>query len=161
MKSTARLQIADVTVQFGVASEVAYDYLSDPGRRAEWQASLLRVADEADVGEPGEAGSSWIDVTAVPFVRPTMEVVESRRAQRWREIGRWGPVDAALTLDFEAQGKHSTLVRARAHLTVPLVVAPGLLGVRVLAPTALAADLRTAARLLENRQTTDPHQEAS
>lgn len=161
MKPTSRLQIADVTVHFDVASEVAYDYLSDPGRRAEWQASLLRVADEVDVGEPGEAGSSWIDVTAVPFVRPTMEVVESRRAQRWREIGRWGPVDAALTLDFEAQGQNSTLVRARANLTVPLVAAPGLLGVRVLAPAALAADLRTAARLLEDRQITDPHQEAS
>ncbi|RPA58511.1 SRPBCC family protein [Gordonia oryzae] len=160
MKSTARLQIADVTVHFDVASEVAFDYLSDPGRRAEWQASLLRVTDEADVGEPGATGSSWIDITAVPFVRPAMEVVESRRAQRWREIGRWGPVDAALTLDFEAQGKYSTLVRARAHLTVPMLAAPGLLGVRVLAPAALAADLRTAARLLRDSQITDHRQDA-
>ena len=49
------------TVRFEVPVEVAFDYLVDPHRRAEWQSSLRRV-EEVDAGPP-RVGQRWVDVT--------------------------------------------------------------------------------------------------
>lgn len=152
MNFTRRVLIADVRVDFDVSCAKAYDYLVDPAHRAQWQSSLRRVDSLTQVGErPGDVGSSWVDITMVPFVRPAMEVVENTPGIRWTEIGRWGPVDAELILEFEEQTAQSAVVRAQAHLTVPIVAAPGIVGLKVLAPLGLRSDLSRAATILGNR----------
>ncbi|MGC4935177.1 SRPBCC family protein [Gordonia sp. DT30] len=176
MGPTMRMLVADVTVDFAADRDDVYRYLTDPRHRPLWQASLRRVDGVMDLGTPGGVGSSWTDVTAVPFVSSAMEVVESTAGRRWREIGRWGPVDAALSLEFadhsaqstcvQSTRAQSTKVRARAHLTVPVLAAPALYLVRSLAPAAVRGDLHKAASILDARalgarSSNIHHQEAS
>ncbi|MGV9714013.1 SRPBCC family protein [Gordonia sp. NPDC003424] len=146
---TRRVQIADVSVAFPSPPSATFDYLADPGNRPRWQSSLRRIDDLHMVGEgPGEAGTAWTDVTAVPGISPRMEIVGSDAPRRWEEIGAWHLVDARLVLDFDGPSDGPTQVRARAWLTVPIVLAPALIAVRLIAPSALAADLRAAAKEL-------------
>ena len=126
-----------------------FDYLSTPRCRPEWQSSLRRVEDVTP-DEPG-VGQTWIDVTAAG-VRPRMETTEHDRPARWTERGSWGRFEAWLRLELEpADG--GTRVRWSMELsaTGPTSVVARVLGRA--APLAIAADLRRAGRLLENRQT--------
>ncbi|RPA19823.1 SRPBCC family protein [Gordonia sp. OPL2] len=149
MTSTRRILIADVTVPFESGVDVVFDYLADPTNRPRWQASLRAISKSAPRGEgAGDTGSSWTDVTWVPGVRPHMEVIENVPQRRWREIGTWWSADADLTLTFSSSSTTRTEVRARAFLTVPTILAPGASVLALITPPALAADLRTAARLL-------------
>ena len=146
IRPTRRIRIADVAVAFDAAPAETFDYLVDPANRPGWQASLRRVDRLAAIGEsPGEAGTSWTDITWVPGVSPTMEVTDYEPPRRWREIGRWWWADASLTLTFRALADSRTEVRATAFLTVPTLLAPGAIGLAVVTPWALRADLRSAA----------------
>nr|WP_197687744.1 MULTISPECIES: SRPBCC family protein [unclassified Nocardioides] len=126
-----------------MSREVAFDYLSDPRRRPEWQSSLARV-EQVD-GEV-RAGQTWVDVTR-PGPRPRMETTELDRPRRWSERGTWRGLAAVLTLDFAE-------VRAGCEVTATMRVSgrgAAALPARVLgllAPRAVRADLRRAARLL-------------
>ncbi|MYR05556.1 SRPBCC family protein [Gordonia sp. SID5947] len=150
MSWTHRVRIADVTVPFAASPEVAFAYLVDPGTRHEWQSSLRRVADLAPVGQrPGDTGTSWTDITLVPWVHPRLEVVECAPPRRWREIGRWWLVDASLSLAVESGSDGRTHVRAQAFLTVPALLAPPVVALKTLAPFALRADMRAAAAAVD------------
>lgn len=154
--TTYRVQIAAVTVVFDSPLHVVFDFLTDPTRRPAWQASLRCVEDLVPLGtRAGDVGTSWRDVTMVPWVRPRMEVVESEYRRSWVEIGRWGPVDANLTLGFVSAAHRGTEVSATAYLTVPIVFAPALAGLRLVAAPALRADMETAATYLNTPKFTD------
>ena len=83
-------------VDFAVPVEVAFDYLTDPRNRPEWQPSLraVEVLDEA-VG----LGQRWIDITR-PGLRPAMRTIEIDRPHSWAEVGQWRGVEALVRLRF-------------------------------------------------------------
>ena len=122
---------------------MAFDYLTDPHHRPEWQSSLARV-EEVD-GEP-RVGQTWVDVTR-PGMRPMMETTELDRPYRWTEVGTWRGFSATLTLTFvETTGGcdvEPTMVLRGRGLTAPVGRALGLL-----APYAVRSDLRHAASRL-------------
>jgi uncharacterized protein YndB with AHSA1/START domain len=131
-----------------------FDYLAEPRNRPEWQSSLRAV--ELLTDGPTGVGTRWLDRTAVG-ARPALEIVEMRRptdaaAGVWAEVGEWHGLRAELSLRFEPlTGSPTTLVSGK----VSLDGSPAWLPVRVvltgLAPGAVKADLRRAARLLEAR----------
>ncbi|MDQ1105807.1 SRPBCC family protein [Nocardioides zeae] len=144
--------IADLTVPFAASPDVVHAYLADPANRPEWQSSLRRVAAVAAVGDhPGDTGTSWEDVTLVPGVRPRMTVEASEPPHRWVEAGTWRFVRATLAMTYTPRADGGTDARAVAHLEVPGPLTPLALALRVAAPPALRADLRSAARLLARR----------
>jgi uncharacterized protein YndB with AHSA1/START domain len=126
-----------VAVDFPAPPEAVFDYLVDPGNRAEWQSSLARVAD-AD-GEP-RVGQTWTDVTRVG-ARPRMETTELERPHRWTERGTWHGISAELTLDLVATPT-GCRVTATFAITGPLLLVTPL---RALAPLGIRGDLRHAA----------------
>ena len=130
-------------VEFACDRETAFDYLVDPRRRPEWQASLRRVS-EVD-GEP-RVGQTWIDETK-PGLKPRMQTTELVRPARWAEDGTWRFVRAELTLDFaETSTGCEVSYEFRIHALGPL----GVLASRLSAP-AVRTDLRRAAGLLGAR----------
>lgn len=117
--------IADVSVRFSAPRREVFDYLSDPANRPEWQSSLRSVDEvRSPATRPGETGSSWADVTIVPWLTPRLEVTTCVPGRRWEEIGGWHAVDAHLALVFTDRVDAGTEVRAVAHLTVPTIAAP-------------------------------------
>ena len=125
------------TVPFAVPREVAFDYLTDPQNRPQWQSSLARV--ERVEGLP-RVGQRWVDVTKVGL-RPAMRTTVFERPTMWAEQGRWRSVEAELVLTFHATVTGCVVrYRFRIHLL-------GFLGLAasVLALPAVAADLRAAA----------------
>ncbi|VFA81801.1 Polyketide cyclase / dehydrase and lipid transport [Gordonia paraffinivorans] len=143
-----RITIVDDVVRFDAPAPTVFDYLTDPRNRAQWQSSLRRVDDVAELGDrPGDVGTSWTDVTVVPGVAPRLEVTACEPPRLWREIGTWRSVDAVLTLEFDDRDG-GTDVRAQAILTVPTIGVPVLLVNRWPAARAIRADLRRAARIV-------------
>jgi hypothetical protein len=131
------------TVAFGVAPEVAFDYLVDPRHRAEWQSSLRRVS--AVDGEP-RVGQTWVDETK-PGLKPRMETTALVRPLRWSESGTWRFVRADLSLEFaDAPGGCSVDYRFRIHALGPVGLA-----LSAVSGPAVGADLRRAARILSSR----------
>lgn len=130
-------------VDFDVPVEVAFDFLVDPGNRADWQSSLRRVEDVTPA-EPA-VGQTWTDVTA-PGFRPTMETTVLEPHRTWTERGTWRAVTAELTLTFEP---HGTGCQVRAEATVRGPVVGRVL--TALAPYAINSDLKRAARILSER----------
>lgn len=129
-----------VAVRFPVSCEVAFDYLTDPRHRADWQSSLARVEDIC--GEV-RVGQTWTDVTK-PGLRPRMETTELDRPYRWTERGIWRGFAATLTLTLAATPTGcdvtpSISLNGAGPLT-PLAWALGLA-----APYAVRSDLRHAA----------------
>lgn len=129
------------TVPFAVPREVAFDYLSDPRTRPQWQSSLAGVEQVAGAGD----GQTWRDVTRVG-VRPRMRTTTHRRPHEWAETGSWRGVRADLTLRFDATVPGCLVrYRFRIHLLGPV----GFLASLVSLPF-VRADLRRAARLLSS-----------
>jgi uncharacterized protein YndB with AHSA1/START domain len=126
-----------VAVAFPAPPEAVFDYLVDPGNRAEWQSSLARVADVD--GEP-RVGQTWTDVTRVG-ARPRMETTELERPHRWTERGTWRGISAELTLDLVATPTGCEVTATFAITGPRLLVAP----LRALAPLGIRGDLRHAA----------------
>ena len=132
-----------VAVAFPVPREVVFDYLVDPRHRAAWQSSLRRV--ESVDGEP-RVGQTWVDVTG-PGLRPRMETTELDRPRRWTERGTWRGFAATLTLDLaETAGGCAVTATVRLRGRGPAAPVAAVLG--AVAPYAVRADLRSAARLL-------------
>ena len=135
-----------VGVAFPVSCAAAFDYLVDPRNRPAWQSTLRRV--EAVDGDP-RVGQTWVDVTrAGP--RPRLETTELDRPRRWTERGAWRGIAATLSLDLVETATGCDVVptvelRGRG----PAAPVAWVLG-RV-APYAVLADLRSAARLLSKR----------
>lgn len=153
MRWTCSTTIPEVRVEFPGTAAHSYRYLTDPRNRAHWQSSLRGIQRLTTVGEgsPGSAGTTWRDVTMVPGMAPRMEVTVDDPPHRWTEIGRWGVVDASLTLTFTERSDAEdagTLVRAQATLSLPVFLRPALPILRLVVPQALSADLRKATRLI-------------
>lgn len=132
-----------MTVHFSVPCEVAFDYLADPRRRPEWQASLSRV--ERVDGEP-RVGQTWVDVTR-PGFRPVMETTELDRPRRWTETGTWRGISATLTLTF-ADAAAGCDVEPTMTLRGRGAAAPIARVLALAAPYAVRGDLRRAASRL-------------
>lgn len=115
----------------------------EPRNRPRWQSSLRRV--ERVEGEVG-VGQTWVDVTAAG-VRPAMRTTVLDRPRRWTERGTWRGITAELTLSFEAC-EGGCVVTADAAVSGLGPVGPALTR---LAPYAVRADLRRAARILSAR----------
>lgn len=135
-------------VQMPVAADVAFRYLVDPRNRPEWQSSLRSV--EVPVDEEPHLGQAWLETTSVG-VRPRMETTALTPFRLWTERGTWRGVTATLTLHFTDTAAGSRVraegeVDGRGPWTVPAAAAG------LLASTAIAADLRKAARILGERE---------
>lgn len=132
-----------VTMTAPVAAPVLFDYLTDPRRRPQWQASLLAVDHLSGDGSPG---TRWTDVTAVG-ARPHLWVSASEPPQSWTEQGRWHGLRAVLRLDFVAASQSSSVLVATFALTGRGPWRPLAAALELLAPAAIAADLRRGVRL--------------
>lgn len=133
-------------VLFPVPPEVAFDYLSDPRRRPEWQSSL-RAVEMVDDGPP-RLGIRWRDRTAVGAA-PQMHTTRHERPHHWSEVGTWHGITAELDLDFTPHGDGtlvSAVVRVRGDGRWVFAAAP----LERLAPLGIRSDLRRAARLVSD-----------
>lgn len=135
------------TVDLPVPPETVLDYLADPAHRAEWQSSLARVEDvEGEVG----VGQTWTDVT-IPGLRPRMRTTELVRPLRWSEAGEWRGFEADLTLELAPAPGGTSTVSVTVRVRGRGVAAPAARVLGLLAPRAVRADLRRAARILADR----------
>ena len=134
-------------VHFDVPRERAFDYLADPRNRPAWQSSLARV--EGVTGDP-RVGQRWIDVTR-PRLRPRMETTALERPVRWTETGTWRAFHAVLTLEF-TESPRGCDVRATMRLDARGPARPLAALLDRFAPSAVASDLRRAARILEEER---------
>jgi hypothetical protein len=127
-------------VDFGVPVEVAFDYLTDPRNRPEWQPSLraVELLDE-EVAE----GQRWIDVTK-PGLRPAMSTVELDRPRVWAEFGRWRGVEALVRLRFR-ETAHGCRVDLEARVSGYGPVGPALSRIGLVVGTR---DLKRASRIV-------------
>jgi hypothetical protein len=130
-----------------VPAPIAFDFLVDPRNRPLWQSSLQRV--ESIAPRDPVVGQTWTDVTVVG-PRPSMRTTVLDRPRTWTETGTWRGVIAALTLTFaERPGGCSVAVRftlqGRGMLRLPVAA------LARVAPYAVRADLRRAARILSAR----------
>ena len=131
-------------------AEPLFDYLSDPRRRPQWQASLKDVA---DVQGTGDLGTTWTDLTAVG-ARPVLKVTGYERPRVWIERGTWQGVTAVLRLDLLPYGADRTRIPATYAITGSGVFALPAAVLERLAGPAIAADLRRAVRLAAGDTTT-------
>ena len=134
-------------VQLPVSAEVAFRYLVDPRNRPQWQSSLRSV--EVPTDEEPHLGQTWRETTSVG-VRPRMETTALTPFRLWTERGTWRGITATLTLHFTDTPGGSRVraegdVDGRGAWAVPAATAG------LLASTAIAADLRKAARILGGR----------
>ena len=127
-----------------VPAAVAFRYLCDPRNRPEWQSSLKSVDVAAD--EEPHLGQAWRETTSVG-VRPHMQTTELAPYRVWTERGSWRGVTATLSLHFtDVVG--GCRVRADGEVTGTGFWALPAGAAGLLASTAIAADLRTAGRIL-------------
>ena len=137
--------MARVQVPYAVPREVAFDFLSDPLKRPQWQSSLRRVEDVTPM--PPQVGTSWRDVVLGEVVAQ-MELTVMDRPVRWAERGVVKGVAMDLSLEFE---ETATGCLVTADFELSSVGAPrrvvALVG-RVM-PRAVRKDLVRAAGILE------------
>ena len=141
--------MSEISVFVRAPAAAVFAYLADPRHRPEWQSSL-RSVQMLDEGDP-RVGMRWRDITAVPGVRPHMEITECTPYRLWAERGTWGGISADLSMQF-VQTTLGTKVTATFDLSA---AGPWLFAAAVakrLAPSALTADLRKAAKLIEDHQ---------
>lgn len=145
--------MATFSLTIAAPARDVFDYLSDPRRRPEWQASLRAVepVDHASIG----VGTRWVDHTVVG-ARPRLRIVEMRapdgtgRPGVWGEVGEWRGLRADLTLRFQDAGPDRTLLTWSLALHGSAGWRPLRLVLQALAPGAVRSDLRRAARILES-----------
>jgi len=135
-----------VEVRFPGPAAAAYDFLTEPTNRPQWQTGLRKV--ELLTDGPTGVGTRWYDVLG-GGVRPLMEITEMAPHTTWAEAGRWHGVRAELRLDFKATDA-GTLVRATVVVQAPGWRRPIGWGIALLGPTGIRNDLRAAARLLSH-----------
>ncbi len=145
------------TLRIAAPPRATFDYLAEPRNRAQWQSSLRAVQMLTD--GPTRVGTRWLDRTivgAAPCLEITAMTPPSATTSTvavgvWSEVGHWRGLTASLTLAFvpvEADpgvtdvGVRLDLAGSGAWL-VPATV------LRALAPRAVRADLRRAARIIE------------
>jgi hypothetical protein len=94
-------------------------------------------------------GQTWTDVTVLGLC-PAMRTTVLDRPRTWTEVGTWRTVSAELTLTLVEMPDGCTVaasfgLHARGLLALPCAV------LARLAPYAVRADLRRAARILSER----------
>lgn len=138
---------ANLVVRMHHPVGVVFDYLADPRRRPEWQASLRRVELIGD--QATGTGARWVDRTWAGL-SPEMRVVTHEHREAWAEEGRWRGLTASVLMIFVPQGDETDLevsVRMRGAGLWRLPAA----GATLLAPAALRHDLARADRILARR----------
>lgn len=142
-----------VSVVLPHAVEDVFALLSEPARRPEWQGSLRAV--ELLTDGPTGVGTRLYDVTAVPGVRPLMEITEHEPNRSWAEVGAWGGVRGRLRMQFEgrtdARGSPETMVSVTATVEAGSWRRPLAWVLALLGPPAIRSDLRRAGRVLADR----------
>lgn len=133
--------MSDQVVHFACSPQVAFDYLSDPMVRPQWQSSLRTVVPLSDPADGPNA--EWIDVTW-PGVRPRMSTTIYEPGVRWAEVGTWHGISARLELTFTPRDG-GTDVGAQFALQGAGWRRPVVAVASQLAPWAVVADLRRAA----------------
>ncbi|WP_435769603.1 SRPBCC family protein [Nocardioides sp. SYSU DS0651] len=135
--------------------QVAFDYLAEPRNRPQWQSSL-RAVQMLTTG-PTRLGTRWVDRTTIG-ARPTLEITAMSPPSAkpsvpgvWSEVGRWRGLTASLTLTVHPVAADPAATDVGVDLSLAgrgAWRAPaGVL--RLLAPTAVRADLHRAARRIE------------
>lgn len=137
-----------VTVHFACSPLSAFEYLSDPRNRPQWQSSLRAVEPLSEPADGPEA--RWIDVTW-PGLRPVLETTVYEPGVRWCEDGDWHGLRATLELTFAASGD-GTEVSAWTTLSGSGWRRPVSWAAQRLAPWAVASDLRRAAAICANAE---------
>ena len=145
--------MARFTVEVPAPPRSAFDYLADPRHRPQWQSSL-RAVTVLDAGPP-RVGTRWLDRTAVGAA-PRLRIVEMNPPTAggtgtWAELGEWHGLRAYLHLTFSALAGDRTALGVDLRVRSSLPWVPVRLVLQALAPPAVRADLRRAARILERR----------
>jgi len=141
------------TLEVDVAAppEAVQDYFADPALRPDWQSSLRRI--DRLPGPGRGVGARWYDVTLVG-AKPLMEVTVDEPGRAWSEKGEWHGLVARLDMTFAPatlpQGP-GTKVRALVDVEAPGWRLPLGLGIRLVGPLGIRADLKAAARAIERR----------
>lgn len=94
-------------------------------------------------------GSRWRDVTVVG-IRPELEITRMEPYRLWQERGTWRGVEAWLTLRFTAV-PGGTRIETQVQVTGRGLARVAAWVAGRLAPTAIDADLRRAATLIEGQ----------
>lgn len=152
-------EVSSTSVRVAAPPAVVFDYLAEPRNRARWQSSL-RAVDVLTDG-PTRVGTRWLDRTKVG-ASPCLEITAMTRpsattaAGVWREVGQWRGLTASLTLTFspvvsepgstDVGVRFSIAGRGAWQITAKVL--------RLLAPPAVRADLRRAARIIGSGPTT-------
>ncbi|WP_028659891.1 hypothetical protein [Nocardioides insulae] len=161
--------MSSTAVRIPAPPRATFDFLAEPRNRPQWQSSLRTV--EALTDGPTGVGTRWLDRTAIGAA-PRLEITAMRPpsgttgAGVWSETGHWRGLTASVTLEFlpvptEPTGSSgsggsgrltdpaaATDVVVRLEVTGAGVWRVPAMILRLLAPPALRADLRRAARLL-------------
>lgn len=145
------------TLRIAARPRAAFDYLANPSNRPQWQSSLRSV--ELLTDGPVGVGTRWIDRTTVGAA-PRLEITEmtppappgpTGAAGTWTEIGEWRGLAASLTLSFGPVAGDPAVTELGVAIDIsgsgPWSIPARL--VRALAPPAIRADLRRAARIIE------------
>ena len=102
----------------------------------------------AEVRGQGEAGSQWVDVTAVG-ARPRLRVTSADPPRCWTEQAEWHGLRATLRLDLDAAGADRCRLSASFRIDGRGPWRAFAAVLQRLAPPAVASDLRRAVRLAE------------
>lgn len=145
------------SLRIAAPPRAAFDYLAEPQNREQWQSSLRAV--EMLTEGPTRVGTRWLDRTwvgaapglEITAMTPPSATTSAGTVGVWSEVGRWRGLTASLTLTFlpaEADPSATDVgveidVAGTGLWKLPAVV------LRVLARTAVRADLRRAARIME------------
>lgn len=141
------------TLEVDVAAppEAVQDYFADPSLRPDWQSSLRRI--DRLPGPGRGVGARWYDVTLIG-AKPLMEVTVDEPGRAWSERGEWRGLVARLDMTFTATDTDrgpGTRVTAVVDVDAPGWRVPIGLGIRIVGPLGIRADLRAAARAIERR----------
>ncbi|WP_159796808.1 SRPBCC family protein [Puerhibacterium puerhi] len=149
------------TMPVDAPPRAAFDYLADPRHRPEWQSSLravdrLTAPDGSPAPGPPPVGTRWVDRTLVG-AGPRLEITESTppgahgEPGAWSEAGTWRGLRAWLRLTFAPGGAAGTTLGVELAVEGSGAWSPVVVTLRALAPYAVRADLRRAARIVRMR----------
>ncbi len=149
--------MSSASLRIAAPPRATFDYLAEPRNRAQWQSSL-RAVDMLTDG-PTRVGTRWLDRTTIgaaprleiTAMTPPSVTASTGTAGTWSEVGHWRGLTASLTLTFRPVAGNPDATDLGVRLEIDGIgawVVPATV-LRVVAPPAVRADLRRAARILQ------------